>query len=309
MRSPWHLPGVWLKGALHVHTTTSDGRLTPQQVVDTYAACGYDFVVFSDHRKVTPPSSVDPGGLVVIGGAEVGAGQSVLGGSYHLLAVGLDDLQDDEIDTSSAQAAVDGLRAKGALVFIAHPYWSLLDEVDLRAVDCDGVEVFNAGCEYETQHGDAGQHWDWLAAHGRTPLGIAVDDAHWGFWDGAGGWVMVRAAERSAEAILASLRAGDFYSSSGPTIDELDLAEDGVRLRCSEAASLRMIRPGPGAGWTTRWACKEPPCEASFTEAEIEPPAGGALFRLEVVDAAGRKAWTNLMSVGDGEPHPTVIVR
>ncbi len=128
MDSPWHLPGEWLKGALHVHTTNSDGRLTPQEVIDTYAACGYDFVVFSDHGKVTAPASVDGKGLVVIGGAEIGAGKSELGSSYHLLAVGLDDLAEGEIDTTTAQAAVDGLRAKGALVFVAHPYWSLLEE-------------------------------------------------------------------------------------------------------------------------------------------------------------------------------------
>ena len=309
MDSPWHLPGEWLKGALHVHTTNSDGRLTPQEVIDTYAACGYDFVVFSDHGKVTQPASVDGKGLVAIGGAEVGAGKSVLGSNYHLLAVGLDDLAEDEIDTTTAQAAVDGLRAKGALVFIAHPYWSLLDEVDLRGVECDGVEVFNAGCEYETQHGDSGQHWDWVAATGKRPMGVAVDDSHWGFWDGAGGWVMVRSAERSAEAIMAALRNGSFFSSNGPTLEELELAPERLYLRCSEVAAIRMMRPGPGQGWTTHWTCDRPPIPTIVTEAEIAPPGDGAAFRMEIIDGAGHKAWTNLMSVAPIEAQPTVTVR
>jgi len=38
-----------LKGQLHIHTTCSDGRLTPQQAADTYALQGYDFIAISDH--------------------------------------------------------------------------------------------------------------------------------------------------------------------------------------------------------------------------------------------------------------------
>jgi hypothetical protein len=295
--SPWHLPGEWLKGALHVHTTNSDGRLTPQQAIDAYAACGYDFVVFSDHGKVTPPDSVNPNGMVVIGGAEVGAGRTELGATYHLLAVGLENLSDGDLDTSSAQAAVDGLRAMGAMVFVAHPYWSLLSEADLLAVECDGIEVFNAGCEYETQHGDGGQHWDWVLASGRRPLGVAVDDAHWGFGDWAGGWVMVRAAERSAPAVMAAMRAGHFYASAGPTLEDLGFAEDGLYVRCSPAAAIHMIRTGPGAGWTSRQSCERPPCPEVGTEAELPKPGPGAVFRIECVDSTGRKAWTNPMSI------------
>ena len=38
-----------LKGCLHTHTTCSDGKLTPQQVADTYQSLGYDFIAFTDH--------------------------------------------------------------------------------------------------------------------------------------------------------------------------------------------------------------------------------------------------------------------
>ena len=39
----------WLKGNLHAHTTESDGSRPPQEVVDDYAARGYDFLMISDH--------------------------------------------------------------------------------------------------------------------------------------------------------------------------------------------------------------------------------------------------------------------
>ena len=39
-----------LKGALHCHTTRSDGRGTPEEVLKKHAEHGYDFVALTDHR-------------------------------------------------------------------------------------------------------------------------------------------------------------------------------------------------------------------------------------------------------------------
>ena len=44
---------AWLKGNLHSHTTCSDGRLSPQQRADAYAAHGYTF------EQATFPLKVD----------------------------------------------------------------------------------------------------------------------------------------------------------------------------------------------------------------------------------------------------------
>ena len=38
-----------LKGALHVHTTCSDGTLTIDQAVRAYARLGFDFIALTDH--------------------------------------------------------------------------------------------------------------------------------------------------------------------------------------------------------------------------------------------------------------------
>ncbi|MGE5423539.1 MAG: PHP domain-containing protein [Ignavibacteriales bacterium] len=45
-----------MKGQLHVHTTYSDGRLTPQEAADTYAQLGFDFIAFTDHDHLLKPS-------------------------------------------------------------------------------------------------------------------------------------------------------------------------------------------------------------------------------------------------------------
>jgi hypothetical protein len=45
-----------LKGGLHIHTTCSDGALTPQEIADAYAERGYDFIAFTDHDHLLKPN-------------------------------------------------------------------------------------------------------------------------------------------------------------------------------------------------------------------------------------------------------------
>ncbi|RLA97607.1 MAG: hypothetical protein DRG37_07825 [Deltaproteobacteria bacterium] len=45
-----------LKGQLHIHTTYSDGEMTPQQVADLYSRLGYDFIAITDHDHLLKPS-------------------------------------------------------------------------------------------------------------------------------------------------------------------------------------------------------------------------------------------------------------
>lgn len=44
-----------LKGALHVHTTCSDGELTIQEVIKVYADLGFDFIALTDHDFLMRP--------------------------------------------------------------------------------------------------------------------------------------------------------------------------------------------------------------------------------------------------------------
>lgn len=67
--------------------------------------------------------------------------------------------------------------------------------------------------------------------------GLAVDDAHnyheqgLAFSNPGRGWVMVKAASLSPESIIAALEAGDFYGSSGVTIQEIQENEKKLSLR------------------------------------------------------------------------------
>src|SRR5215212_5104689 len=63
------LHAAWLKGNLHTHTLESDGDSPPAEVVRWYVGHGYDFLVLTDHDKVTRVD--DSAGLVLIPGEEV----------------------------------------------------------------------------------------------------------------------------------------------------------------------------------------------------------------------------------------------
>ena len=46
-----------LKGALHCHTTKSDGKLTPDEVLKVYRDLGFDFIALTDHDFLMMPNA------------------------------------------------------------------------------------------------------------------------------------------------------------------------------------------------------------------------------------------------------------
>lgn len=64
-----------LKGALHCHTTKSDGKLTPDEVLRTHRDQGYDFIALTDHDFLMMPNAYrdvpdDFEGMLVFKGVE-----------------------------------------------------------------------------------------------------------------------------------------------------------------------------------------------------------------------------------------------
>ena len=61
----------FLKCNFHCHTTCSDGRLSPKDVMAAYRALDYDVLAITDHREVTRPAADEiPAGLMLIPGTE-----------------------------------------------------------------------------------------------------------------------------------------------------------------------------------------------------------------------------------------------
>lgn len=285
-------PGRFYRGNLHTHSTRSDGRLAPESVVAHYRDAGYDFLALTDHflqRFDFPIVDTRPfrtNRFTTILGAELHAPANSQGEAWHILAVGLPDdfpaTKPGERGEGLAQRAVEA----GAFVAIAHPQWSSLTIDDGRALPmAHAVEIYNHGCELECARGEGANLLDQLWNEGRAITAIATDDAHFRCDDACGGWVMVKAEANEPAALLAALKAGDFYSTQGPEIRAAEIAGNVLGVECSPVVNIALVGRGSRAIHMHG---------RQLTRGELKLDRfAGDWFRLVIADAAGRKAWSN----------------
>ena len=299
--SPFDADGTWLRCALHAHTTNSDGELRPDLLVRHYEWAGFDVLATTDHWVRTDEPSTKQ--LLVIPSTELNA---VVGDGEdaHVLALGLET--DPSVPPGGFEPLADvvaWIEANGGLPYLAHTYWSGLRTEQWS--DCPGLlglEVWNSGCELELGRGDSSLHWDEALELGRSLQALATDDSHHPGFDSGFAWTWVRAAERSREAVLAALRAGDFYGSTGPEIRRVEVSDDEVVVRCSPAASVTLYcgrksgaRANAGRlGYPNLSRVLERTDDGAITAVALQRPwDGGRYGRVEVLARDGTKAWTN----------------
>jgi hypothetical protein len=272
--SPYQASGQWLRGNLHTHTTNSDGKLSPDEVVDRYAEAGHDFLSLSDHDHCSPRFERD--GLLCLRGVEVTAG------GPHLLAIGVDKVY----DTHRPRAAVIAeIMADGALCVLNHPNWEMnwshWDQPALEALGpYHGIEIWNTVIERLPGEAYALDRWDRLLTKGRRLWGYANDDFH-DRCDGPFACNVAQVDEATPEAVLASLKAGRFYASTGVTLDRIAVDGATITVAAPDAALIRFI----ARGGAVKQASDGP--EASYT-------CGGdeTYVRVECWGAGRRGAFT-----------------
>jgi hypothetical protein len=291
--NPFAASGQWYKGNLHTHSTNSDGALPPPELAAWYREQGgYDFLAITDHWHLTDTTGIAPEGLLLIPGQEAHPPVNAIGFDHHILCIGLTEGIPRSIGT--AQATIDAVNAQGGLAFMAHPYWHGCTVEDLLGVTgAAGIEVFNMTCAVLNGKGHSGMAWDDLLARGRRALGLAVDDAHHRHEDCFGGWIMARAPELTVPAVVDAIRRGHFYASQGPEILDLQVTADGMSLRCSPVRAIKVLSRGPSG----RCFCDAG--GALLSELEYDLAGVQSYFRIEIVDPAGKSAWTNPFYLGD----------
>jgi len=239
--------GMWIKGNLHAHTKNSDGLLSPEEVINYYFSHGYDFLAITDHEKITKVTSEK---LLLIPGTEVSVGKGILGDSYHVLAINVEDNEAlQKHKKESVQALLDFVNKENSFAIIAHPYWSKLVHSDLLNIEgYIGIEVYNGASEATIARGFSTVHWDNLLTQGRNVYGFATDDAHYyNDLDSAKGWINVKVREVSVDEILSSIKKGNFYSSSGPNIEYFSYNENRIEIKSSPAERIDFVSGGGGA--------------------------------------------------------------
>ena len=318
--NPFVSSGEWLRCALHTHSTNSDGTLAPAHLVEAYGDAGFDVVAITDHWRLTEVPSTDR--VLTIPAAELGwdvQRPRYPRQSAEFLVYGIDHVPEDpggdqenwyvndaehyEVRTfENLTAGTAWADTMGAVVYVAHPYWTQLAIDDLAAQDrFVGLEVFNGSSELECGRGDSSVWWDELLGAGRRTFGIATDDQHYPLFELGTAWTMVRAAERSQRAVLDALRAGLAYFSQGPEIRSIERSSDGVVVECSPARSVLLqseeelgIAVSIGHGGRRQGTVIATDGQGLITSVRFELPAPTVRYaRVTVVDAQGRRAWSN----------------
>lgn len=249
-----------LKGALHCHTTNSDGYHSALAVCNLFKENGFDFLTITDHNYITP----EPEGNTLVW----------LGNSYentsvppdnpatyqHVCVYDVDEmLVGSGYDMYRSHKTVEEIIDKhvlrdGRAVNLAHPNWSVLYYPDeslqnvTKAINF--MECWNEG-ETAIENWRASlsiccRAWDILLTRGLRIFGISVDDFHkieMGY-----GCVEVFSDTKTKDDIWLGLLEGNFISSNGRnaelnpiSVTAIELTKKLISISINNIATIRFI--------------------------------------------------------------------
>ena len=294
---PFAQPGRFYRGNLHGHSTESDGKWTPAEYIRQYRQNGYDFVAISDHCNdhhggaITDTRDLRSPDFTTLLGAELHPGQMDSGSPWHLVAVGLPlDFETMRPGDSGADVARRAQEA-GAFVAAAHPSWYAMTVADFETLDAaDALECYNGCADQASDRGYSWHYIDMLLHRGHRVGAIATDDLHATqvYRDFMRGWVQVKAKSLTPDALLRALKAGHYYSSTGPQLHHVEIqGREKLVVECSPAAQILMTSASTGAAHVDG---------KGLTSAEFDlRKLDSRWLRVTVRDDAGARAWTNPM--------------
>ena len=293
----------FLKGALHVHTTRSDGSGTPEEVIRMHHENGYQFMALTDHNIINHENLCPDVPMTMLSGIErdmfmPGPAQDKPI-CVHVVGVGVphdpktpaQDYKPAHFGRGEngvdAQGMIDEMHEWNLKTIYAHPEWSGTKYVDFKDLKGNfGMEVWNTGCVEDNGLDVNAPYWDEAIDDGNLLWGVATDDGH-PVHQHCKGWVMV-SADNNAESILEALEKGEFYASCGPEIYDFYVEDGRVHIKCSPVESIQFVT----LRFPLRILHAENP-ETGLTEAYSDPPEGTRYIRATIVDKEGRRAWTN----------------
>ena len=308
----------WLKGQLHLHSNASgDSETPPETVAQWYAEHGYDFIVFTDHNRVTDVPGV--GAMLVMPGVELTQNlehcepppSAEMRCLLHVNALAVDMQRIDAAATIPEPEGVDRVtryahamrvtQTLGGVAQLNHPNFHLAaTQDDLLTLARRGLRLFevaneawDSNNEGDEAHPSTTAMWDYVLGHGVRLYGTATDDAH--HYDDAErvraagqpvftgdlGFVMVR-AERDPGAIREALRRGDFYASTGVVLEDVSFTDGVLEVRTKTEApfEVRFIADGEVVKRSTEAVARYDTTKGEHT-----------YVRATVVDGRGRTAW------------------
>ncbi len=299
---------MWYKGNTHCHTLHSDGDEYPRRVIRWYRDHEYNFVVITDHNRITEIKYLDSDpndDFILIQGEEVTDDYN--GSPVHLNALNAGELIEPRHGSSIAEALqnnIDAIREAGAVPQINHPNWkwSFTDIEMSQLTDVRLFELYNVcyDCNNFSAGGRLGMEdiWDRILSRGVLMYGVASDDAH----DFLGefhprksnpgtGWIMVRADRLTPKAIITAMEKGDFYATVGVILKDIRITKEEYRVE---------IQPYRDLTYTTKFIGKDGRVlqETYETRAAYVFTGDEHYVRARIQESSGRFACTQPVFIG-----------
>lgn len=320
--------GKFYKANLHLHTTVSDGKLTPQQAKEEYKKRGYSILAYADHEVLVPHHDLSDENFLAITACELAINENVENApfpflkTYHLNFYAKDKkaiicpfFNEDGIwlknslayvaeemkhihytrtyDTECINNILKKSKENGFLVTLNHPKWSQQsypDYINLKGLW--GIEVYNTHCA-RVGYLDTDMPYNDLLKKGNNIVPLATDDTH--VIDGAfSGFTMIEADKLDYENILTAMEQGHIYSSNGPLINSISFENNKIFVSCSEASKIIL-------NTERRWSRVAMGDKITYAEFDLTDYfSGNEVFiekksryiRLTIIDNQGRMAWT-----------------
>lgn len=293
--TPFSMPGPFLRGNLHTHTTNSDGVLPLEEVVLKYKNSGYDFLSITDHFlpsydfPITDAREYRSDTFTPISGVELHAPRTANCDLWHISAIGIPyDFAPRLLDEDGPAIARRAAEA-GAFITLVHPGWYSLSLEDAATIEvAHAVEIYNHGCQIMHDKGHGAYLLDGMLDRGHKLLTTAVDDAHFRSPDFGYAWIELKAKSREPEDILQALKDGHFYSTQGPQFHTIAVSDtqDQLYVECSAVSGVLVV----GCGYLHAHHFATGLSKATIS---LEPLASSPWFRVVLIGADGKQAWSN----------------
>ena len=267
------LPEVskYFKTNLHTHSTISDGKLMPEEVVAGYKAEGYQVLALTDHNIVVDHSQFTDSDFLMLTGFEVNINHPDFrkgfdGRTIHLCFIAKDPgnlwlpgklhrwfpvapeneskIQYDNMELRYSTESINDLIAKanekGFLVMYNHPTWSCQSYPDYAPLKgLWGMELRNTECLMLGIEENNRRVWKDMINLGNKIYPVGTDDMHATRALGQS-WIMVGAEELRYDCVIKALEKGDFYMSCGPAIHSLTIDGNVLKITCSDAQRIAL---------------------------------------------------------------------
>lgn len=213
---------------LHTHTTLSDGKMTPEELVERAKECGYDAIALTDHNTTAGVERAvkagEKAGLTVLRGIEwttFWGHLTVIGGSSDVLW--------RDITPENVAEKIKRARGKGDIVALAHP--RRMGYPVCSGCHCDydiesvaGVNNYEVWSHYYPNEGVAArqQREQWYSLLDRGLRIAAVYGYDWHNRDEippSYAYTYVGAENADADALMRGIKSGATFITVGVSVD------------------------------------------------------------------------------------------